>query len=74
MMILPAANIGVSLPCYKHRGKQAKVHWWYLPDSYDQVIPAAVSGRWLCGRCYRQALPPKVVAGTEQLYLMTAMV
>ncbi|PRW57272.1 SWI SNF complex [Chlorella sorokiniana] len=25
------------------QGSQAKVHWWYLPDSYDEWVPAAAT-------------------------------
>ena len=27
-------------PKLLRRGSQALVHWWYLPDSYDELYPA----------------------------------
>ena len=30
-------------PPLQVKGPQAKVHWWYLPDSYDEWVPAAAT-------------------------------
>ncbi len=52
------------------KGKQALVHWWYYPDSYDAWLPAAEvegeaspqeedhDGPWVVVRVSTTALPP----------------
>ena len=34
------SNLCIAVLC---RGTDAKVHWWYWPDSYDEYIPADVA-------------------------------